>query len=103
MNPNENKLLIIHIKLTNEITESRGVEIYVFSEIQFDVIIEYYHIDIPILNSIILAKEIKESLFINWLNNLEVINLYLKKMLVENIESMEKDQIIFRNLSKSIK
>ena len=48
MNPNENKLLIIHIKLTNEITENHKIEIYVFSEIQFDVIIEYYHIDNPI-------------------------------------------------------
>ena len=102
LNQNENKLMYIPIELTIEIFENQKIVIDVFSEIQFDVIMQYYHIDYPIINSLILTKKIKESLFQNRPYKLDVINLPLKKIFCENIENKSKDEITFGNLSKYI-
>lgn len=103
LNKNEVKLLLTPIELEIEITEKQKIEIIVFSEKQFDIIIKYHNIDFPIVNSFILTKEIKESFFKNKSLKLEVINLPLKKMFSEKIDNNSKDKLIFGNLSKYIK
>lgn len=103
LNEHEVKLLCIPIELEIEIIENQNIKIIVFSETQFDIIIKFHNINFPIVNSIILTKEVKKYCFQNKPLKLKLINLPLKEMFSENIANNSEDILIFGKLSKYIK
>jgi len=69
------------IKLSIVIKDGQNEAIDIFSLEQFEKILKLYHIEYPIVNSVILTEEMKKNIFENnTVLNLEIMNMPLNEI-----------------------
>ena len=97
LNSNGNTLIKYPINLSIVIEDGQNETIDIFSLEQFEKILKLYHIEYPIVNSVILTEEMKKNIFENNTElNLEIMNIPLNEIYNEQ---KEKDTV-FGILSK---
>ena len=84
INQYKNNLIIYPIKLNIELNEDKKIEMDVFSINQFKNILNYYKVEFPTVNSLILTKELEDFIFEgNNEINIELNNIPLKEIFNE--------------------
>ena len=99
LNSNGITLIKYPIKLSIIFKEGQNEAIDIFSMEQFERILKLYHIEYPVVNSVILTEEMKKNIFENNTElNLEIMNIPLNEIYSEQKEK----ENVFGILSKYV-